>query len=164
MGYQPSSFLTPVSQKRTRLKFIAYSSLFFITAVTVFIFAFSSLRINDLKSEQAVISSTYMSQLMFIAESNADVDLNKLIPLFLGALVGDRVFDCIRISMSSTSSIYSWPTNTCAQHIIKTSEGIRINGVRKSDKSDIQIHATLDKYGYRSGGWCLEANNNKKNV
>lgn len=141
MGYKPSSFLTPVSQKRTRLKFIAYSSLFFIISVTVFIFAFSALRINDLKSEQAVVSSTYMSQLMFIAEGNADEDLSKLIPLFLGALVGDRVFDCIRINMSSTNSVYSWPTNSCNQD----SKSIRITGVRKSDRSDIQIQATLDK-------------------
>jgi PAS domain S-box-containing protein len=142
-----SDLLTPASQKRMRWRFIAYSSLFFITSITIFILTFSALRISDLKAEQAVASSAYMSQLMSIAENSGDIYFDEVIPFFLGTLVGDRVFTCIRLEIDSTNTGYSWPTNNCHQYIGSTSQDIRITGVRENDNADnILILAALDQW------------------
>jgi len=102
-----NDLLTPASHKRMRWRFIGYSSLFFIASITVFILAFSALRISDLKAEQAVASSAFMSQLMSIAQGSDDMDLDRVIPLFLGTLVGNRVFSCIRLDIGLTNTGYS---------------------------------------------------------
>ena len=129
-----------------RWRFIAYSSLFLIASITVFILAFSALRISGLKADQAVASSVYMSQLMSIAESGDDMYFDKVIPLFLGTLVGNRIFSCIRLDVGPTNTGYSWPNNNCHQNIGNTSSAIHITGSRKNDDADIRIHAALDQW------------------
>ena len=138
--------LTPASQKRMRWRFIGYSSLFFIASITVFILAFSALRISDLKAEQAVASSAFMSQLMSIAQGSDDMDLDRVIPLFLGTLVGNRVFNCIRLDIGSTNTGYSWPGDNCHQNIGNTSVDFHVNGARANDDAGITIHAALDQW------------------
>lgn len=146
MIHTSNDLLPPASQKRMRWRFIAYSSLFLIVSITIFILAFSALRISGLKAEQAVASSAYMSQLMSIAESGDDMDFDRVVPLFLGTLVGNQIFSCIRLEIDSTNTGYSWPSNNCHQYIDNTSAGIQVTGVRENDDADIQIHAALDQW------------------
>ena len=128
--------------KPMQWRFIAFSSLFFIASTTIFILTFSALRINDLKSEQAVASSTFISQLMSLAESGEE----KMIPLFLGTLVGDRIFGCIRLDIDSSNSHYIWPTQSCDQNFGDASPKVYITGVSAGgNTADIQIQAELDE-------------------
>jgi PAS domain S-box-containing protein len=146
MAHTVNNFLTPSSRKPFQWRFIAFSSLFFIAATIIFILAFSALRISDLKADQAVAASAYISQLTSIAENVDHKIQDEMITSFLGTLVGDRIFTCIRVDIGSSNTYYSWPTSDCHQTIGDTSQDIHITGVRADDNAvNIQIHAGLDE-------------------
>jgi PAS domain S-box-containing protein len=153
-----NELITSSSQKPIQWRFIAISSLFFVASTTIFILTFSALRINDLRAEQAVSTSTYLSQLKSIAENADDEIFDKMITSFLGTLVSHRAFTCISIDALWSNTTYSWPTDRCHENINKNNPDVHINGTRTNDNSKkIQIHASLDE-GAPFDSYLEEAN------
>jgi len=141
-----SELITSPSSKPIQWRFIAFSSLFFIASTMIFILTFSVLRVNDLRAEQAVNASIYLSQLKSIAENVDDEILDNMITSFLGTLVNDRAFTCISITALWTNKIYSWPTDSCLENRKKNYSDIQISGTRVDDNANkILIRATLDE-------------------
>ncbi|NCF29669.1 MAG: PAS domain S-box protein [Gammaproteobacteria bacterium] len=135
------------SLRSARRRFIVLSGLFFVTATLIFVVAFSALRINLLKAEQATAASAFISELTSIVESTGDEDLPGIARAFLGTLVGGRVFSCISLRVDSMNKVYSWPSENCRDspggeppHLEVTST--RVDG----SASPFHISAFLDEW------------------
>ncbi len=136
----------PYSLQSAQRRFILLSSLFFIAATLVFVVAFSALRINLLKAEQATSASAFIFELTSIVEGTGDESLAGIARSFLGTLVGDRVFSCISLSVDSMNEAYSWPSENCRDSQGGEAPHLKLTSTRADESaSRFHISAFLDE-------------------
>ena len=146
MGPSNNELIVPSSQRPIQWRFIAFSSLFFVASTMIFILTFSALRVNDLRAEQAVTASTYLYELESIIENVDEEILDNMLTSYLGTLVNDRAFICIRIDIAWLNTTHAWPTNYCHEDLKNKQTDIHISGARADDTANkFLIHATLDE-------------------